>query len=106
MGWAAKGRGSGGGGPRVGPDFCPGKEASAGSVLLLSPDPGGFRPSQEAKDVLPLPHEVLELIPSKTYSIQALTDQVLRCLRCRPRCRQEDQEFRVISGYIGSLRPA
>lgn len=41
-------------------------------LLLLSPDPGGFRPSQEAKDVLPLPNDVLELIPSKTHSIQAL----------------------------------
>lgn len=36
-------------------------------LLLLSPDPGGFRPSQEAKDALPLPREILELIPRKTY---------------------------------------
>lgn len=39
-------------------------------LLLLSPDPGGFRLSQEAKDALPLPHEVLELIPSKIFHPQ------------------------------------
>lgn len=47
-------------------------------LLLLSPDPGGFRLSQEAKDVLPLPHEVLELNPSKTYSVPSPTQT--RCL--------------------------
>lgn len=73
-------------------------------LLLLSPDPGGFRPSQEAKDALPLPHAVLELIPRKTYFILGTIQT--RCLEYRPRCRQEDQEFRIISGYIGSSRQA
>lgn len=54
--------------------------------------------------MLPLPHEVLELNPSKTYSTPSTTQT--RCLGCR----QEDQGFKIrlhreFKASLGNIRP-